>query len=89
MKKFPLRAMMEAGLLVTINSDDPAYFGGYINANYKAIAESLDLNIEDLRQLAKNGFQASFASDQNKKQWTKQVDDYCDTYISTCHIAAS
>ena len=56
----PLRAMMGKGLVVTVNSDDPAYFGGYVNENYAAIAEALDLADDDLRALARNGFAAAF-----------------------------
>lgn len=52
----PLRAMLARGLKVTINSDDPAYFGGYVNENYAA----LDLTREEIEQLAKNSFDASF-----------------------------
>jgi adenine deaminase len=54
----PLRAMLARGLKVTINSDDPAYFGGYVNENYAA----LDLTREEYEQLAKNSFDASFSS---------------------------
>jgi len=56
----PLRTMLQRGLNVTINSDDPAYFGGYINENYNAVAEALGLTKEELEQLAKNSFDASF-----------------------------
>ncbi|MNC90761.1 Adenine deaminase [compost metagenome] len=56
----PLRAMLARGLKVTINSDDPAYFGGYINENYIAVTEALGLTKEELEQLAKNSFDASF-----------------------------
>jgi adenosine deaminase len=57
----PLRSMLGRGLLVTINSDDPAYFGGYINENYLAIAEALDLTEAEIRQLAENSLKARFA----------------------------
>jgi adenosine deaminase len=60
MRDHPLRTMLKRGLKVTINSDDPAYFGGYINENYNAVAEALDLTREELAQLAKNSFDASF-----------------------------
>ena len=60
MHDHPLRTMLARGLKVTINSDDPAYFGGYINENYLAVAEALDLTREELEQLAKNSFEASF-----------------------------
>jgi len=60
MRDHPLRTMLARGLKVTINSDDPAYFGGYINENYLAVAEALGLTEEELEQIAKNSFEASF-----------------------------
>jgi adenosine deaminase len=58
----PLREMMERGLVVTVNSDDPAYFGGYVNENYRAVQQALRLTKEDLYALARNSFEASFLS---------------------------
>ncbi|MCW5751582.1 MAG: adenosine deaminase [Alphaproteobacteria bacterium] len=58
----PLRRMMEDGLLVTVNSDDPAYFGGYIGDNFRAIGKALDLGASELALIARNGFRASFAT---------------------------
>ena len=60
MRDHPLRTMLARGLKVTINSDDPAYFGGYVNENYNAVAEALGLTREELEQLARNSFDASF-----------------------------
>lgn len=57
----PLRTMLDKGLFVTVNSDDPAYFGGYMNANFLAVAEALALSREELAGIARNGFAASFA----------------------------
>ncbi len=56
----PVRRMLEAGLRATINSDDPAYFGGYIGDNYRAVADALDLSREQLIELAANSFTGSF-----------------------------
>ncbi len=56
----PLRRMLEAGLRATVNSDDPAYFGGYILDNFVAVAEALDLTSEQLVTLARNSIEASF-----------------------------
>ncbi len=56
----PVRRMLELGLKVTINSDDPAYFGGYINANFHAVANALDLSHEQIVRLAENSFTGSF-----------------------------
>ena len=59
MKAHPLKRMLELGLMVTVNSDDPAYFGGYVNDNYVAAAEALDLSHGDLKRLARNSIEAS------------------------------
>lgn len=56
----PLPAMLDAGLLVTVNSDDPAYFGGYVDDNFQALRTELGLTDEQLRQLARNSFRAAF-----------------------------
>ena len=55
-----LRDMLDAGLMVTINSDDPAYFGGYIADNYRAVADALDISNDQLRQMAAFSIEASF-----------------------------
>jgi adenosine deaminase len=60
MKQHPLRVMLEKGLRATVNSDDPAYFGGYLNDNYVAAARALDLTRAELVTLAKNSFTGSF-----------------------------
>jgi len=60
MRDHNLRTLLEAGVKVTINSDDPAYFGGYINENYIAVAEALALTRDELAQIARNSFEASF-----------------------------
>ncbi len=56
----PLKLMLDAGLKVSINSDDPAYFGGYVGMNYAAIAEALELSEDDLRHLAANSLDSAF-----------------------------
>ena len=56
----PLRRMLERGILVTVNSDDPAYFGGYVNDNYVAVAEALGLGASELVRLARNSFEAAW-----------------------------
>jgi len=58
MRDHPLRKMLDRGLAVTVNSDDPAYFGGYINDNYLAAAEALHLTREELERIAQNSFDA-------------------------------
>lgn len=72
----PLKTMLQKGLFATINSDDPAYFGGYINENYLAIAKGLNLSKEDIFVLAKNSFAASFLTEEQKNFYIKKVSDY-------------
>jgi adenosine deaminase len=57
----PLRRMLRAGLVATVNSDDPAYFGGYMTENFQAVQQALGLTKEEIATLARNGFQASFS----------------------------
>ncbi len=66
MKDHPLRRMLDAGLTVTINSDDPAYFGGYMNENFASVCAALGLSAAELTTIARNGFASSFMSSQEK-----------------------
>lgn len=74
LKKSPLKAQLEAGLLVTVNSDDPAYFGGYIGKNFEQISEALDLSSEQIIQLAKNSFTASFLPENVRSQFIREIE---------------
>ncbi len=74
MTSHPLAEMIQKGLMVTINSDDPAYFGGYLNENYLAVANALNLSREQLLQLAKNAFAASFLGENEKIRMIQKVD---------------
>lgn len=76
LENHPLKKMMNNGLLVTINSDDPAYFGGQLNDNYLKLSKALHLTTNDIYQLAKNSFTASFLSDSEKLSYIKKVDEY-------------
>ncbi|NDI85441.1 adenosine deaminase [Undibacterium crateris] len=71
-----LARMLRAGLCVTINSDDPSYFGGYMNDNFIATADALDLSRAELLQIARNGFEAAFVSEQQKQSWYAELDAY-------------
>ena len=71
-----LRRLLEQGLVVTINSDDPAYFGGYVVDNYLASASALDLTRDHLIQLARNSLDASFASPARRATWGRDLDAY-------------
>jgi adenosine deaminase len=68
-----LAQLLRSGLCVTINSDDPAYFGGYINDNYTQTFKALDLSAQDAYTLARNSFEASFASTAQKEKWFHEL----------------
>lgn len=72
----PLKIMLDAGLKATVNSDDPSYFGGYVNANYQAVADALDLSRDDLVALARNSFTGSFLSDAEKARHLAAIEAY-------------
>lgn len=65
--------LLDQGLLVTVNADDPTYFGGFLNDNFEALVKALDLSEKQLRQLVANSFTASFMADEDKQQWIDKV----------------
>jgi adenosine deaminase len=69
----PLAAMLDADLHATVNSDDPAYFGGYVDANYRAVRDELGLTTAQLETLALNSFDASFAPPELREAWKDEV----------------
>ena len=70
----PLRTMLQRGIVATVNSDDPAYFGGYVVDNYLAVASALGLQEAEVRTLARNSFEASFLPDEEKKAYLRDVE---------------
>jgi adenosine deaminase len=76
MRDHNLRKLLQEGLAVTINSDDPAYFGGYMNDNFIATFEALELNDNDAKQLARNSFVASFLDESIKRKYLNEVDAF-------------
>ncbi len=76
LKQHPIVKMMDQNLLVTVNSDDPAYFGGYMNENYLGLANALDLSKKQIADLVKNSFKASWLPDQEKEKRISEVEDY-------------
>jgi adenine deaminase len=71
----PLKALLDAGLCATVNSDDPAYFGGYIGRNFTQAFAALPLTARDAYALARNSFTASFAPESSKARWLDAVDE--------------
>jgi adenine deaminase len=67
MATHPLKKMLDLNLRATVNSDDPSYFGGYVNDNFRAVIEALPLTREDVKTLAKNSFLGSFLSEGEKR----------------------
>jgi adenosine deaminase len=74
LRHHPLRRMMDKGLMVTVNSDDPAYFGGYVNQNYRAVSEALALSRDEIAAIVRNGFRASLISEAEKAKALADID---------------
>ncbi len=69
-----LLRLLRSGVCVTINSDDPAYFGGYINTNFIETADALELSREEIVQIARNSFLAAFVADDERSSWLEELD---------------
>ena len=72
-----LKQMLERGLQVTVNSDDPAYFGGYLTDNFLAVQRALGLGFREIRQLVENSFAGAFLDSEAKQAYLREVSDYC------------
>jgi adenosine deaminase len=72
----PLRRMLEAGLVATVNSDDPAYFGGYVEENFEGVEAALELSEDQIVTLARNSFEAAFLDEETRKAYLAEVEDY-------------
>ncbi len=81
LKNYPLREFMHYGIIATINSDDPAYFGGYVNENYYELYKALNLTTEELITLAKNSIIASFISEERKRELIEEIDNIAKNYL--------
>jgi adenosine deaminase len=75
LKDHPMKRLLDAGLCATVNSDDPAYFGGYMNANFVQTVEALDLTREHVITLARNSFEASFLSEARRQELMALLED--------------
>lgn len=73
MNQHPILSLLERGLCVTVNADDPAYFGGYVNKNYLALSESLGMTKEQAKKLALNSFKASYIPEADKEKWAEVI----------------
>ena len=73
LKNHNLKKMLKKGLRVMVNSDDPAYFGGYLNKNLIETSKALDLDINDIKTLILNSFKSSFLDDEKKNDWIKSI----------------
>ena len=76
LRDHPVPEMLQQGLHVTLNSDDPAYFGGYVNENYRQLAVAVGLSREQLILLAKNSFEGSFLTSAEKSVYIDEIDAY-------------
>ncbi|MBV1697509.1 MAG: adenosine deaminase [Hyphomicrobiales bacterium] len=72
--RHPLRRMLDKGLVVTVNSDDPAYFGGYVNHNFRAVSEAIALSREEIVAIARNSFAASLMPAAAKADAIAEID---------------
>jgi adenosine deaminase len=79
LKMHPLKKMLDAGLLATVNSDDPSYFGGYINENFLSVAEALKLSKQEIGLLVINSFKASFLEETSKQKMIEKVQEFLKT----------
>jgi adenosine deaminase len=80
LEQHPLREMLDLGLCATINSDDPAYFGGYMNANFIAVEYTLSLGRDRLVTLVRNSFDAAFIEDARRRVLLGELDSYLETH---------
>ena len=72
-KNHPLKTMLDLGLKATVNSDDPAYFGGHLTANYLSCIEALDLSFDEVKLLVRNSFEHSLLSETDKEKYLKLI----------------
>lgn len=81
LKDVPVKILLEKDILVTLNSDDPSYFGGYINDNFLQTAEALDLSRKDIYTLAKNSFLASFITENERNFFMEKLQKFENSFI--------
>ena len=79
----PLKKMLDRGLQVSVHSDDPPYFGGYVNENLLGCWQALNLSVEDIGALARNSFLASFATSEETRQNVDAVNHHLNAFLRT------
>ncbi len=89
MKDHPLKKMLDLGLKATVNSDDPSYFGGYMNDNFIAVADALDLTRGHIKTLAQNAVEASYMTPAAKQALLQKIDDYDAAYVKNAAAGAA
>lgn len=82
MKEHNILDLLEAGLLVTVNSDDPTYFGGFLSENFDALEQSLGMNLDQCRQLIENSFTGSFLPAEDKQRLIANLNEAHDAFVS-------
>ena len=80
-KEHNIKELLDFGLNITVNSDDPAYFKGYMNQNFYNLCDNLPLSKEDIIKLVKNSFKSAFISDELKEEYIKQVDKLAKEFL--------
>jgi len=80
-KEHPIKKMMQLGLSVTVNSDDPSYFGGYLNKNSEELQKALDLSRWNIYNLAKNSFKYSLLEEDDKNTLIEELNHYYERYL--------
>jgi len=80
-KEHPIKKMMQLGLSVTVNSDDPSYFGGYLNKNFEELQKALDLSRWNIYNLAKNSFKYSLLEEEDKNTLIEELNHYYERYL--------
>ena len=83
LREHNLPRLLQAGLNVTVNSDDPAYFGGYVNENYLQLFAATGMGAQQAYQLARNSLEATFATPQQQAIWVQQLDQHFAQFAST------
>lgn len=76
LEDYPLRELLGRGVVATVNSDDPAYFGGYLDDNVRALREALDLSLEEVATLARNAVEAAFVDDTRRAELMADVETW-------------